>query len=708
MASKSLGTLTLDLVARIGGFEAGLGKAEREAKKRADAIEKAFDGAFSAISAGFLSVAAAGTAALALINNQADGIAAYQDLADKIGDTAVQIASLQQAATISGVALDTVAAASVKLTASLAKTDDESKAVGQAIKAMGLEFDAFKELSPVEQLDAVAQALAGFQDGAEKTAVAVALFGRSGAELIPFLTDLGEQTERNSALTADQIAATDEYTKATARLKAEFDAFIQQQTAQLIPTLSGVQSALAEIAKNEQVVEAVTAALNTVIKAAIVLFQAVVVVSSDVIFVFQGVGREIGAILAQLGALARLDFSGFRAISEAVKEDGVRARAELDRFQKQIMSIGQPAYMDDETRRLMARSASNVPARPRLNIAGLSSGGGGARAGGGGRRSSGGGGSSIDQAQRYLEGLQKQLERTQDLTVSEQVLKDIQLGRLGAVSEAQKTALLEVAGQIDASKQLAEVEKERQKAEAEAAKQREELNSAGQQLFNETRTAIEDYSMSMDRLNVLLSAGAISMDTYDRAALKLGQTLEATKKPIDEAANELDEFSKKAAESIQDAIGDGLVDIMEGNFDDIGKSFGKMLTRMAAEAVAADIARLLFGGSAKGGSGEGWLSGLLSAFGGSMGFGGGKANGGPVAPGTLYRVNERGPEMFQSANGSQFLMTGSSGGNITPNHGLGGAVYNTTINVPPQTTRQSGSQLAAEYERKMAQGRRNN
>lgn len=702
MASKSLGTLTLDLVARIGGFEAGLGKAEKEAKRRADAIEKAFDGAFTAITAGFAAVAAAGTAALAAVNQQADAIANYQDLAEKIGDTAVSIATLQQAATVSGVALDTVAAASVKLTASLSKTDDESKAVGQAIQALGLEFQAFKDLSPVEQIDAVAKALAGFQDGAEKTAVAVALFGKSGAELLPFLNDLGDQTERNTLLTAEQIQQADEYTKATARLKAEFDAFIQQQASQFIPVLSDVQRILAEVAKNEEVVQAATAAVKLAIDAAVVAFQAIVIVASDVIFTFKAVGREIGAIAAQLTALAQLDLNGFRAISNAVKEDGVRARSELDKFQKQIMSIGQPAYMDDEVRRLMGRSAANSSTRPRLNISGLS--GSSGQSGAGGRRS-GGGSSSVSEAQRYLESLQKQLERTQELTVSEQVLKDIQMGRLGVVSEAQQAALLDVAGQIDASKQLAAQEKERQKAEAEALKEREALMSAGKQLFLETRTAVEEYSMEMDRLNVLLSEGAITADVYDRAVRKVGEAFEATKKPAKDAADEIDAFSRKAADSIQDAIGDGLVDIMEGNFEDIGKSFGKMLTRMAAEAVAADLARALFGQSAKGGEGSGLFGDLLGAFGSF--FGGARAGGGPVSSGKLYRVNEKGPEMFTSANGSQFLMTGSQGGGITPNSALGGTVVTINQSFAAGTDRKTADQAAMAASRAVQRARRN-
>jgi hypothetical protein len=48
-----------------------------------------------------------------------------------------------------------------------------------------------------------------------------------------------------------------------------------------------------------------------------------------------------------------------------------------------------------------------------------------------------------------------------------------------------------------------------------------------------------------------------------------------------------------------------------------------------------------------------------------------RAGGGPVASGSSYLVGEMGPEIFTPAAG---------GGRITPNGGMGGAVYNITVN----------------------------
>lgn len=334
----TIGTITVDLLARTGSFETDMNRSAKLAEKRAKEIEAAVTKAGAAVGAA-LGLLAVGTAAV--VSRNVEAIASFKDLSDKIGDSAEQIATLQMALTLSGTSADTFAAASIKLTSSLAKTDDESKAVGTALKDIGLEFESFKKLSPVEQMDAVAKALDNFADGAGKTAIAVSLFGKAGAELLPFLHDLAEGGERQVKLTADQIAAADDYTKATARLRGEFDSFIQQQVAGVIPALTQVQELMADLAKNQATVETVTSVLNGTIKAVTVVFQTLAVVGSDVGFVFLGVGREIAAIIAQLDALIRMDFSGFTAISDAVKEDGRRARVELDAFQTKVMSVGQ-------------------------------------------------------------------------------------------------------------------------------------------------------------------------------------------------------------------------------------------------------------------------------------------------------------------------------------------------------------------------------
>lgn len=234
MASKSLGTLTLDVVAKIGGFTSGMDKAERESVKRAKAIEEAFDKAAVGVGVAFGAMATAAIGAFAAINKGIDLASSFQDLSDEIGASAEDIASFSVAAATAGVDITSFAAASIKLTKSLVGVDDESKAAGAALSNLGIDIAEFKKLDPAAQYEAVGKALSGFADGAGKTAIAVALFGKSGAEQLKVFKALEEQGGRNKILTAEQIAQADDFRDKQAKATAELQLYIAAISTQFI------------------------------------------------------------------------------------------------------------------------------------------------------------------------------------------------------------------------------------------------------------------------------------------------------------------------------------------------------------------------------------------------------------------------------------------------------------------------------------------
>lgn len=83
----------------------------------------------------------------------------------------------------------------------------------------------------------------------------------------------------------------------------------------------------------------------------------------------------------------------------------------------------------------------------------------------------------------------------------------------------------------------------------------------------------------------------------------------------------------------------------------------------------------------------GWLDslfGFVSTF-----FGGGRAVGGPVLAGGMYRVNENGPEML-SIGRDDYLMMGNRSGHVTPasrSTSSGGTIIN--VAVQPTSSRRT-------------------
>lgn len=833
MASRSLGQISIDLVARIGGFTKGLTEAERASDKatrqierqnreRAKAIQQVWNDATRYAITAFGALATAGVAAFAVLNRQANNIAGFQDLAEKIGDTAEAVASLKLASDTSEVSLDTVGAASIRLTASLSKTDDESKAVAQAIKALGLNFQDFKKLAPVDQLEAVSKAMNGFADGSEKTAVAVALFGKAGAELIPFLNDLSDGSERQIRLTSEQIKQADDYTKAQARLKSEFETFIQFQTAQAIPTMTAVQNVLAEIAKNETAVAVATDVVKAALGAAITVFQTLAIVGSDVGFVFLSVGREIGAWAAQLVALGSGDLAGFRAISEAVKEDGERARKELDKFQKSVMQIGQTPYMDDEIRRLRNRSAAaNAPAvRPRINTSGLST--------DSDKAGKDAAAALKKQLDLELAELQRAIDEQGKLLSERNKFLDLYNG-LGLLSiedyyqrqqnirdEATQAQVKSYDAQIQALRDYqAKVAKGSERLEVQGkindllekqSNLQREAGSAAIVAGLEQARAAKDYQASINDVNAsilemtgfLKEAAAIRFDKQieglaksvdangssgDKAALdryrqltiaqaefgdkakdiaainetlrmqeervalsrqlgfdgeisslgKLGaarketvaqleaivqaqeaiarasenpvlvRNAEQARLALDQLAATVDPLAERFNTMFADSASNAFGDFIDGTksakeaFTDFINDIVSQLTSM----IAKDLFKQLFSSGGSGGGGGFDIGGILSGL-----FGGGRAAGGAVTAGGMYRVNENGPEMLEM-NGQNYLMMGNRGGNVSPNAGSS-TVNNINVTMPAGATRQTGMQFGAEVARQIGRANSRN
>ena len=54
----------------------------------------------------------------------------------------------------------------------------------RAVQMMNISLQQFRQLTPEQQFDLVAQKFAGYSHGANKAALATALFGKSGADLM--------------------------------------------------------------------------------------------------------------------------------------------------------------------------------------------------------------------------------------------------------------------------------------------------------------------------------------------------------------------------------------------------------------------------------------------------------------------------------------------------------------------------------------------
>jgi hypothetical protein len=319
--------INIKLMADIVEVQRRFADVERLAERTANNIGASFAG-LGAKLAGALSVGA-----LAAWTKQViDSIDQLNDLADATGASIENISKLEGAALRTGASLADVGGMLVKFNSALKDAKDQNGAA-LALQAIGVQAEALRQMDPADAVLTTARALAQFEDDGNKARIVQELFGKSAREVAPLLKDLAEAGELNATVTAQQAQEAEAFNKQLAGLQAQATLASRQIVGGLLPVMNAIVGAFSTGSKEGANFKGVVELLR-------VPLEAVAIAGANVWFVLESVGREIGAVAAQIAALGRGDFQAFSAISDMVKADGVRARAELDALQQRILNAG--------------------------------------------------------------------------------------------------------------------------------------------------------------------------------------------------------------------------------------------------------------------------------------------------------------------------------------------------------------------------------
>lgn len=184
MASIVIGSLRVDLSMNSAQFQKGAKQAQSTLGTLGGTIKAFAQGALAALSVGAI------TKAITTVVNMADEMGKS---AQKIGIPVEALSRLQYAAKLSNVEIGTLSTGMNKFNKGLAAIAGGGGAdAAKALRAIGVSaVDANGKLRPTQDvlLD-VADKFKGYADGAGKSALAAALFGKSaGPDLIPLLNE---------------------------------------------------------------------------------------------------------------------------------------------------------------------------------------------------------------------------------------------------------------------------------------------------------------------------------------------------------------------------------------------------------------------------------------------------------------------------------------------------------------------------------------
>lgn len=697
---NTLGQLVVRLGLDSSEYVSGLTKADLQTRRFVEELRSGFAMSARAAAMGFATITAGTVAAAAAVKSFADDAAALNDLSDITGASVEALSRLRNQAVIAGTDFGTLQLALSKLAAGMAGTDEETSKAKEALKVLGI-----TTRDPAQAMQEAAVKLAGYSDGVNKVGLAVALFGKQGAALLPTLKDMATLQGVAASITSKHAEEAEKLQREFTTLTVEAQAFRNMLAG---PVVEALNETIAKMRATITAAGGLGAALKMGLQ------------TSPSESPAAGMAREAKEIERIQRALGRPGLNLEGALGRGLQTQLEDARRRFEFFQKLDLKspnfdFGPPVL------------PFTLPDAPSL----------------GGKDDKGGKGSArLSEAQQFLKSLEASVEAAQQLSYVDKVFKE--LGEGGALSGKDATSdlknraftLAQLRDDIDAAKKA---EEERNKA-IEAANKSEQLLSqttarwiqdeqnAAQALRESNAQILEQIEFTkggqaaLDLLTDAKKADAAASLLRKAADLEaLGADEKVTKAIRDQAAAieesrrlagslRIAEMLKTEAEAVQNLKAD-VFDTISRPVEEFIVNGGKardMLKAIELDLVSfmtrASLMTLKGAFTGAGNAGGFWETLFGSVNWGSLFGGGGGVSGigfsgggfgehfaaGGVSHGGFAMVGENGPELVNLPAGARVYshpetqrMLGSS------------TTIHQTINVMPGASTQSARQAAA-------------
>jgi len=558
MAGKSLGTLTIDLVAKVGGFVSGLSQADRASQKwrkqvqsDAKAAATAFTSFATAASAAAIGVGVAGYNLLKTTSKQ---ITETDRWAKSLNMSTQSLLAWQYAAEKAGVSGDQMADIFKDIGDKIgdAVLNKSGEAVG-ALDALGLSAKKLAGESPDKQLLAISDALGKIKTNAEKTTILESL-GNDLSKLLPLLDQGGEKLRQYlDAAKQFGVAPDDADIEKLVKVNALFEDMETQVSGVKLEIatglanvdLSGLQNAITDMGdvfKDPQVIQGLTDLVGGVVDLATWLVK-VGSEAGKLIDLYKG-GKPVGndASVSEIERRIRnlnadLDDKGWMADMNRIGMDISGKEAERAELQKRLSFLKSSQFPQSE----------NKPEAPVKSNYQLEPGGTNGKPKADPRAAEVKKLQSAYQAlelsyQRQISLIDTSGKKTGDVTEVEKLRFDISTGKLTGLNSAQKTRLEQLATEVDRLKELKKANEENLKLaefSANLSKQNNNDKAANDAEFigagmgDKTRQRMKElldiqrgFLDKQEDLQKQYQNGEISKSLYDQETLALQQSLD--------------------------------------------------------------------------------------------------------------------------------------------------------------------------------------
>jgi hypothetical protein len=242
------GQIEIQLLASVARLQKDMDDAKRAVGGAMGAIEKSVEtakAAFVGLAAG-LAAGVSVAAFTSMVKGAIDAADNLNDLSKRTGIAVSDLGGLGFAATQAGGNLESIAIAAGKLNKSISEAAGGNEKTAEAFDVLGISvLDAFGNLKKADKAIAeIADQFLKFEDGPEKAAIAIRLFGKEGASMIPLLNEGGDAIRANAeyykkyaGVTQEVASQSDQFNDTMSKLNLLSGAFGRNLAAALLPPL---------------------------------------------------------------------------------------------------------------------------------------------------------------------------------------------------------------------------------------------------------------------------------------------------------------------------------------------------------------------------------------------------------------------------------------------------------------------------------------
>lgn len=671
MSTRSLGRLTLDIVAKVGGFVAGMDQAARVAKDRMDGILKLSRQVGTVIGTSLSAVAGFAT----LATKQVIDTAASLENFARVAGSGVQ--EFQKW----GVAAETVGISQEKLSDQLKDFNEKlgefynSGGGGmrdffeQIAPKIGITAEAFRGLSGPQGLQLYYDSLEKAGLGQQQMSFYLESMASDTTALIPLLRDGGNGFDEMGRKAQDLGAILDQETlEAAKRAKEEFleldmakKGLSNRIAKELLPALVSVTDKINKAAVETDLLDKVSRTAATGVK----LFASV---GAIVAGVFQTVGEALGGVAS---TVVQFISGEFQAAVNAFGESRIDIVKNVVGTVDAVKSVWDDAKL--EGRPLTEAATAD------LKLAGSQYKKEGKKV--------------VSEAEKVYRQVEEAIKRIRDeittFNMSDEEKELFNLAGMGADApqlERAKGYLAERKALEDAKKAHEDYTKALDE-EYEAGLAHKEMIEG---MLSDLEFETELLGMSNDereRAIALRYAGVSASEAEREAILSAVSAMQEEREQIGKTVELMD--------TVRDAGKGFITDMLSGtkSFKDGIKDAFDQIHKKILDMIAENLIDQLFGqkGQAGGGTSGNWMADIAGALFSS----GGRAGGGSVKPWSIYQVNETGMEGL-SVNGKDYLMTGSQSGIVQSNPRTGQQMITNNLTVNGRIDRRSEQRIARE------------